>query len=292
MTLSASLPAETESRTVVVDGTRIRYLVAGPEDAALQPVVLLHGGGIDEATLSWRETIPALAAAHRVYALDWPGYGESDAPDVEYSIDYYIDVLDGFLDALGLDEPALVGISMGGGIGLGFTLRAPKRVARLVLVDSYGLGGLVPGGYLGYLFVRLPFFSQLTTTLFGRSRRLAALSLRGIVGSSDAVTPDLVDEVVVASRRPSANRAFRSFQRREVGPSGLRTNYVDRLPELSVPTRFIHGEADPLVPVEWAVRAGTLVPDADVRILPNCGHWSPREQPERIGELLRDFLND
>ncbi len=291
MTSSVPLPPETESRTVVVDGTRIRYLVAGPESAASPPVVFLHGGGTDEATLSWRETIPALAATRRIYAPDWPGYGESDAPNVEFSIEYYVDVLDGFLDALDIDAPALVAISMGGGIGLGFALRFPERVARLALVDSYGLGGTVPGGSLGYLFVRIPFVSELITTLSGRSRRLAALSLRGIVGSSESVTPELVDELAAASRRPNASRAFRSFQRAEVGPMGLRTNYVDRLPDLSVPTLFVHGERDPLVPVEWAVRAGTLVSDADVRILPNCGHWPPRERPVRFNELLRRFLD-
>ncbi|MFC7137082.1 alpha/beta fold hydrolase [Halobaculum litoreum] len=278
-----------DSRTVVVDGVRVRYHVAG-EGRDGVPVVLLHGGGLDEAALSWRETFPALADVRPVYALDWPGYGGSDRPDAPYSIPYYRDTLAGFLDAVGLDRVALVGVSMGGGAALGYTLDAPDRVDRLVLVDSYGLGGRIPGGPLGYLFTRLPFVTDLAWAALRRSRLLLWVALRGIVGSGDAVTPALLDDAVRAVRRGDAGRSFTAFQRSEVGPTGLRTNYVDRLPDLTVPTLVVHGEADPLVPVAWAVRAGTLIPDATTRVLPDCGHWPPRECPDRFLELVEEFL--
>ncbi|MFC4358938.1 alpha/beta fold hydrolase [Halobium salinum] len=281
-----SLNEVADERTVEVGGLRVRYLVAGDGS----PVVLLHGGGVDSATLSWRRTIPALAERFTVYAPDWPGYGDSEFPEAEPSVAWYAEFLEAFLDRLELQEASLVGISMGGGVALSVALDRPERVTRLVLVDSLGLGGAVPGGYLGYLFTRLPYVSEVTWALLRRSRRLWALSLRGIVGDPEAVTPDLVDDVVRAGSRPDAGRTFRAFQRAEVGPAGLRTNVVDRLPELRVPTLLVHGEADPLVPVEWAVRAGVLVPDAEVRILPNCGHWPPRERPERFVGLVEAYL--
>jgi pimeloyl-ACP methyl ester carboxylesterase len=115
-------------------------------------------------------------------------------------------------------------------------------------------------------------------------------AVRGIVGDPAAVTEDLVDDVSRAARRPGAGRAFRAFQRAEIGPHGLVTNSVDRLPDLSVPTLVAHGEADPLVPVAWAVRAGTLLPDAEVRILPRRGHWPPRERPARFVDLVERVL--
>lgn len=239
-------------RAVEVDGVRVRYLVAGEGP----PVVLLHGGGVDSAELSWRETVPALAEKYTVYAPDWPGYGGSEYPDAPPATEWYAGVLDGFLDRLGLDAATLVGISMGGGTALSLALDRPERVSRLVLVDSLGLGGRVPGGYLGYLFTRLPYVSELAWGLLGRSRRLWALSFRGIVGDPSAVTPGLVDDVERAGSRPNAGRAFRAFQRAEVGPTGLRTNFVDRLPDLRVPTLLVHGEADPSVPVEWGYERG------------------------------------
>jgi pimeloyl-ACP methyl ester carboxylesterase len=278
---------EATERYVDVDGTRVRCLVAGDGP----PVVLLHGGGLDSAELSWRETFPSLAGRFTVYAPDWPGYGASDDPGDVPTTDYYREVLAALFEELGLRSAALVGMSMGGGVALGFALENPDRVSKLVLIDSYGLGGEVPGGYLGFVFTRLPYASELSGALLRRSRRLVALSLRGIVGDPDAVTEELVDDVVDALRRPGAGRAFEAFQRAEVGPWGLRTNYVDRLPDLAVPTLVVHGVDDPLVPVEWAVRAGDVLPDAEVRILPRCGHWAPRERPERVGELLTEFLS-
>ncbi|GAB7095320.1 alpha/beta hydrolase [Halolamina litorea] len=271
---------------LVVDGTGVRCFVAGEGP----PLVLLHGGGLDSATLSWRELFPLLSDRFTVYAPDWPGYGASDDPTDSPTTAYYCHMLADLIDELDLDAPALAGVSMGGGAALGYALGHPERVSRLVLIDSYGLGGRVPGGSLGYYFTRLPYVAELTWGMLRRSRWLVALSLRAIVGDADAVTERLVDEAVAAIQRPGAGRTFRRFQRAEVGPNGLRTNYVDRLPDLSVPTLVIHGEADPLVPVEWAVRAGTLMPDAEVRILPDCGHWPPRERPEDVVSLIGEFL--
>ena len=279
-----------DSRTVEAGDTTVRYHVAGEGNSGV-PVVLLHGGGLDEAAVSWRETLPALARDHTVYAPDWPGYGESGRPDAPYSIPYYRDALGGFLDALGLDRVALVGVSMGGGAALAYALDRPDRVRRLVLVDSYGLGGRIPGGYLGYVFTRIPFLARVVWAALRRNRVLLRLMLRGIVAGGDAVPPALVDDAARAVRRDDAGRSFTTFQRNEVGPTGLRSNYVDRLPDLSVPTLVVHGEADPLVPVAWAVRAGTLVPDATVRVLPDCGHWPPRERPERFVDLVAAFLS-
>ncbi len=275
---------EVDSQFVECDGLRIRYLSAGnPENP---PVVLLHGGGLDSAGLSWKRAIPALADDFRILAPDLPGYGRSDPPDEPVTMEYYVSVLDRFLDALGLDAPALVGISMGGGIALGFALDHPDRVSRLSLVDSYGLGGTLPGGPLAYLFTRLG-LTGLVFALLARSQRATRLTLRALsAGSPD---DELVSEAVAELRRHGGT-AWEEFQRSEVMPGGLRTNYVGRLPDLAVPTLLIHGERDPIVPVSWAVRAGTLIPDATVRVVPNCGHMPPREKPDEFEEILRSFL--
>lgn len=274
-----------EVRRVDLDGPRVRYLVAGDGP----PVVLVHGGGMDSAAVSWRETIPALAPDHTVYAPDLPGYGGSDDPEGTPTPDYYADVLARFLDALGLAAVDLGGVSLGGAVSLGLALERPGRVRRLVLVDSYGLGGRVPGGAVVAALTQAPYLLEATWALLARSRRLTWLVLRGTVHPAN-LGPALVDEVydLIRSRR---TRSFVDFQRAEVRAGGLRTNYVDRLPDLAVPTLLVHGEDDRFVPAAWAVRAGTLIPDAEVRVLPTCGHWAPRERPGRVNELLRGFLD-
>jgi pimeloyl-ACP methyl ester carboxylesterase len=273
-----------ETATVTLDGVDVTYR-AGGEGPAL---VLLHGGGIDEGRLSWRAVAPALAEEFRVFAPDWPGYGASGAPESTPTVDYLLGVLDRFLDAVAVESATFVGVSMGGAVGLSYALSRPERVDRLVAVDSYGLGGTVPGGPLGAALVRVPGLLGATWWLLRRSDRALAATVRGIVGPGN-LTSDLLADVRRATARPGAGESFAAFQRAEVGFVGLRTNLLDRLPDLSVPTLFVHGERDPLVPVAWAVRAATVA-DAEVRVLPGVGHWAPREDPQGVLRAVGPFL--
>jgi pimeloyl-ACP methyl ester carboxylesterase len=250
---------------------------------------LLHGGGLDSAGLSWKHVLPELAADYRVYAPDWPGYGESDLPDGPVSVAYYVGVLGRFLDALDLESASLVGISMGGGAALGFAIQTPDRVDRLVAVDSYGLGGTIPGGPLGYYFVRMRRVTDLTWRLLASSRRATALALRAVVAPGN-LSPALVTDVQAELDRRDAGRAWNAFQQNEVGRRGLRTNYLDDLSDLDVETLLVHGERDSLVSVSWAVRAHALLPQSSLRVLGDCGHWPPRERPETFVRVVREFL--
>lgn len=273
-------------RTARINGVAVSYTVSGKEDAP--PVVLLHGGGFDAVTVSWRYVLGELAESFRVYALDWPGYGESDPPRRTPTTEYYIEVLDGFLDAVGIEQPALLGVSLGGGIALGYALAHPARVRRLVAVDSYGLGSTVPGRPITTSIVG----SALSTPLWWlirRSRLLALLSVWLVVHPPN-LTADLFDDVLIQLDRPDATNAWQAFQRAEFGRWGVRTNYVDVLPDLAVPTLFVHGEQDALVPVEWAQRAAMLVPTGDLRVLSACGHWAPRERPDAVVDVVHPFL--
>ncbi len=123
-----------EQHSVRIDGKEIVYYEAGSDGS---PVLLLHGGGVDSALISWNEIIPLLAERHRVIAPDLPGYGLSAKPKVDYTQEYYLDFLGKFLDALHLERASLAGLSLGGGLSLGFTLEHPQRVDKLILVDSY-----------------------------------------------------------------------------------------------------------------------------------------------------------
>ncbi|WP_435345525.1 alpha/beta fold hydrolase [Haloarchaeobius sp. HRN-SO-5] len=268
-----------------LERVRLRYRVEGDPEAP--PVVLLHGGGFDEAELSWRHAIPALSENARVYAPDLPGYGASGPPAETPTLAYYAGVLSRFLDEVGVADPALVGISMGGGVALRYAVDDPTGVSRLAIVDSYGLGTSVPASRLAYWFTRADRLNRLVWRAMARSRRLTGAAVDAVTVSPG---PALVDDAVASLDRPNPGAAWRDFQRHEVCPSGLRTAFVDDLPDLSVPTLLVHGERDPLVPVDWAVRAAALLPDATLRVLSNCGHMPPRERPDAFNERVRSFL--
>lgn len=268
-----------------VDGLRIHCLVAGESGPAL---VLLHGGGTDSASLSWGEVLGPLSEHYRVFAPDWPGFGQSDKPAISYTMDYYVHFLQHLLISLNLARVVLIGLSMGGGIVLNFTLNHPAQVEKLVLVDPY-YGFKSPADRWSSLFIRLPFVMELPT-LLGRSRRLAQWGLSSVLYRPERRTQALIDEVYREAQQKRAGKAYASWARSEVTWHGPRSETESRLYELAVPTLLIQGAQDKLVPVSFARHAHELIAHSRLSILPECGHWVQRDDPQAFLQTAEPFL--
>ena len=145
-----------ESRYVTVAGVKTHYIVAGDGD----PLLLFHGLGASVVT--WRDNIGPLSKAFRVYAIDFPGHGDSDKPDIDYSADTFTRFALHLIDTLELDHPAIIGNSVGGALGLMIALGHPERVSGLVLVDSASLGKEIS------IAERKPFFNHKRLRLVNR----------------------------------------------------------------------------------------------------------------------------
>ncbi|WP_323190363.1 alpha/beta fold hydrolase [Halostella sp. PRR32] len=276
-----------DSLYVTVDDRRLHYLRAGDSGP---PLVFLHGGGVDDATVSWKHAVPYFAERYQVYALDWPGYGESDDAGVTPTTEFYTETLAGFLDAVGLDSATLVGISMGGAAALTLAVRDPARVDRLALVDSYGLSDAVPGGIGSYFLANAPFANTFGRFAFGANRAAARTALRNIVYDADAVDGEFVDDVRDRIRRPDSGEDFVAYLRHEFSPSGVRTSHETNFASVRIPTLVAHGREDPLLPVEWSEAAARSLPNGELAVFEECGHWPPRERPVQFNETLADFL--
>jgi pimeloyl-ACP methyl ester carboxylesterase len=270
-----------------IDSGRLHYLRAGDRGP---PVVLLHGGIIDAAALSWGHLLEPLADGRRVYALDLPGYGESDLLAGTYATAFHVDALADFLAEIGLADPHLVGVSLGGAVALGHALRSPESVASLVPIASYGLGRDLPNGRLSYLLSRAPALNRISVALMRRSRSVLEAGLGNVVSDADRLPDSVVDEFAALVAKPNAGVAFRRWRKREVGWNGYRTDYTDRLSELAVPTTFVHGAEDDVFPVSWARRAAERVPEARLHVIDDCGHWVPRDHPEKCRQILTETL--
>lgn len=113
------------------DGINLRYAEAGSGEPAL---LLVHGWCCSH--LFWQRQLPEFAGRHRVVAVDLRGHGESDKPDQDYTIAGFVDDLLWLLRELRLQQPVIVGHSMGGVIALNLARREPQAARAIVLVDS------------------------------------------------------------------------------------------------------------------------------------------------------------
>jgi pimeloyl-ACP methyl ester carboxylesterase len=269
-----------------VQGLNIHTLQAGSGERA---IILLHGGGIDSAMLSWELLIPELADDFCVYAPDWPGFGLSSTPDTPYQLSDCVELLQDLMKAWNLEQADLLGISLGGGIALGFTLQNPDRVNRLVLVDSYGLQKKVMFHRLSYLYVHFPFALELTW-LTMKSRAMTRWALKKLFYNPQRVTQSVEDQVFTEIKKPGSGKAFAAIQKHDVTWEGLRTCYMDRLVEIKLPTLIVHGEQDNLVPLVCSQQAHQMIAGSQLHIIEKCGHWPQRDCPEEFNRVVKEFL--
>lgn len=273
-------------RTIQVDGKEI--FVA--EKGAGTPVVLLHGGGPGASGLSnYSRNIDTLAEQFRVIVPDMPGYGRScKGVDGSDPFGYLADHMRGMLDALGVDRAHLVGNSYGGACALRLALDTPHRVDRLVLMGPGGVGttrGLPTDGLkslLAYYGGDGPSIDKLRT--FIRTY---------LVYDGGAVPESLIETRYRASIDPEVV-ANPPLQR----PAGLRTLWrMDftrdrRLRDLSTPTLVIWGRDDKVNKPSGAAMLGDRMPNADVLITANTGHWVQWERADLFNAVTAAFLKE
>lgn len=283
--------------SVLLPHAEVSYLDWNPETHPRGTVVFLHGGGVDSAELSWAPIGPRLAqAGWRVLAPDAPGYGESPLPDWSSSQENLVRFVAEFVDALGLDRFVLGGLSMGGGMALGYGLDRPDRVAALIPCGSYGFSTRqwpgrwsVPLHKLTWLSLRSGLLRAATKQTL-RSERLMRMSMANLVRLSGSVTPELLATIGAEARRPSAGVAFEQWQRSEFTWGGLRHNYSDRLAGFDRPVLLVHGERDIGVRVDEARRAADQFPDAELLVVPGAAHWVTRDAAAEVTSAVVDFL--
>src|SRR5262250_1985323 len=193
-------PMRHDETVITAAGSPVRAYRAG----AGPTLVLLHGGGLDDAQLSWAPLWPALAGHARLLAPDLPGYGGSPLGPTAPTLEGYRAWLLAFLDAAGLQTAVLAGLSLGGGIALRTALDAPTRVTGLVLLAPYGVSPRLPGGTIGCLAAHAPRAAQ---AVLRHSDRLLRARLRALLYHPGAVSGELAGQVRALLTRPRAQAA-------------------------------------------------------------------------------------
>jgi len=279
--------ADPDSRFADLNGVKVHYKVAGEGRPAL---VLLHG--FAASVFSWREVMGPLAGSHTVVAFDRPGFGLTERPlpgqwegPSPYSPEAQVDLTLALMDTLGIDRAVLIGNSAGGTVAMLTALTYPERVQALILVD--------PAIYRGGM--QLP---GVVRWLLGspQARRLGPLFVRSIrnwgleFGRSAWHDPSkITDEIWAGYTRPlQAENWDKGLY--EVTLASRSLGLDKRLGELQMPVLVITGDDDQIVPTEQSIRLAGELPNAELVVIPNCGHVPHEECPEPFLAALNGFL--
>jgi 4,5:9,10-diseco-3-hydroxy-5,9,17-trioxoandrosta-1(10),2-diene-4-oate hydrolase len=285
-----------ESVTVDCDGVTLHYLKGGSGDL---PLVLVHGLG-SSSGVEFYFNLEALAAQHLVYAIDLPGFGKSDKPMVDYTMPFFVGVLEKFLKARGLDRVALLGVSMGGRVALGMALEHPERVERLVLVDALGMGE--PHRVFAYSLLLARGLGEFT--LFGTARALRQMNprlIRRLWSWYVSQPPARIDQILTDDRiadhqamlaHPAYRAAYLSALRSVASMRRMRDGILveDRLHELKMPTLLVWGRHDHIFPAAHGEAAARRIANARLEVFEDSGHTPQMEEPARFNRLILDFL--
>lgn len=239
------------------------------------PVVYLHSATGEGEGL---ELLAALAADFDVIAPMFPGYGESEGieqiDDMEDAVFHLLDLF----DQLGLDAPALVGLSLGGWMAAELATRYPERVSRLVLVNPAGL--YIQGAEIKDIFGRTP--DELVLDMFADQNQPMAQMMRALAD----VEPEKVSfEMIKPYYQTMAATARLAWDPYLHDPK-LRK----RLHRVTAPTLVVRGEQDTLIPGPHAETYASEIPGARLVEVDGAAHLLAIEKPAELAALVREHV--
>jgi pimeloyl-ACP methyl ester carboxylesterase len=257
------------------------YELGGPKNG--HPVVLVHG--FSTPYFIFDTTFEFLVnSGFRVLRYDLFGRGYSDRPQIDYNIQLFVSQLKDLLDALGLKQVNLLGLSMGGPITTAFISEYPDHVSRQVLIDPAGAEQVPLPSALKAL--KLPMVGELALGLFG-----SASMLKGI--ASNMVAPETVEHFQNQFKIQMQYRGFKnailSTMRNDMLESFYETYAC--VGKLAKPTLLFWGVDDAAVPFESSKLILKAMPHAEFHAIENCGHIPHYEKPEIVNPILREFLS-
>lgn len=281
---TAELTEQATRHTVDVDGRALAYHDVGEGP----PVIFLHGSG--PGVTGWANfghVLPALSRGLRCLVLDQPGFGASERPD-RYDRNYLrvsAEAVLGLVDALELEQVALVGNSMGADVAVRFALDHPKRVNRLLLNGAGGTGVPVFGPSPSEGIARLMEFNTDPT------RERMAAWVRTMLSDQRRATDELVDARLQAALAPGAVQNMQDVYATFYDPAMAEPVPLwAQVHRIKQPVLMLWGRDDRVTPVEGAFLPARRMPRCDLRIYSRCGHWVPVERQPDFERAALEFL--
>lgn len=251
---------------IEISGINVNYIKEGRGD----PILLLHGWGSN--IILFKQLINDLSDSYTVYALDMPGFGETDELKKPWCVDDYADFVIEFIKILGLDNFAILGHSFGGRVIIKINHRTdiPFKISKIILVDS---AGIMP---------KKTFKKKIRQRLYKISK--AILSVPAVL----KIFPNAVENLRKKNGSEDYNNATPVMRQTLV--KVVNEDLEPYINEIKVPTLLIWGENDTATPLSDGKRMEELIKDSGLVLVKNAGHYSYLENPYLVSKVLHSFL--
>ena len=240
------------------------------------PVVFLHAFPLNRTM--WAPQTSALAADWRCVAIDFRGFGESDAAG-PHSIDRYADDVAELLDAIEVQRAIVVGLSMGGYVAFSLWRRHARRVRALVLADTRAGADSPETRERRHELMAL-----------ARSAGVGAVADRQLVGLLGKTTRERRPDIENAMRAIAASATVDGITGGLEAMLG-RPDSTPTLTTLAIPTLIVVGDEDVITPAKEARAMHATIRDSSLEVLAKAGHLSSVERPAAFNAVLSEFLD-
>jgi len=280
-----SIEPRVRDESLTLSGLRFHYRDWG--DPAAPPVILLHG--YTSHARSWDTIAQGLADRFRVLTLDQRGHGETEWTE-DYHEQRLVDDLAAFVDALGLNQVALVGMSIGGSTACSYAARVPERVSRLVVMECVTDPDVDASD--PRMMEHLTTLRTLPDTYDTPQEAAAAYRPLAPYATNDELVRWMRDGLKPGPESQLTLRVDPSL--RKPGPPGRLVaepeEFAHRLGQVTCPILMLVGEDSFALPP--SVRFAQRLPQVRLVRIPESGHWIPLDNPERFVDVVGTFLDE
>lgn len=278
-------------RIQIAHDIEMAYMEAGKGRTSL---IFIHGMG--SYAPAWNKMIALLSGRFRCLALDLPNYGQSQKGWYAFTMPFFAECIEAFIQQLGLQRVVLVGHSMGGQIALTMALRKRVKIQQLVL--------LAPAGFEQFSQSDRVWFDQFVTPANLRSLSIEQITRNFDLNFSNKKLPSdanfmLGDRIKLRHTEPEAYRSFCKMITYCV-KGMLDAPVFDRLQEIELSTLIFFGKEDWLIPnrflhpsltpQEVAESGHAQMPNSQLTLLSACGHFVPWEAAREVSIVIQDAL--
>jgi 4,5:9,10-diseco-3-hydroxy-5,9,17-trioxoandrosta-1(10),2-diene-4-oate hydrolase len=259
-----------------VDGHRLAYADRGSGDY----LVLLHAGGLGaSAADNFARNFFALSEEFHVLAPDFPGFGKSDLPIIkEGRVALYSGIVVDWLKRLGVSKAHFLGTSMGATVALSIAARYPEIANRIVVIGPAGISET------NTFFSARPSegIRSIIQAVINPSKETFARMMENFVQDKKILSQDLI-EYRWRGITPEHVKSRQTF---------IIEDIAQQLPKVKSPTLVVHGAEDRVAPLEVPLILLRSIPEAQLHIFSNSGHWVQYEKSDKFNRLVRSFLSE